>query len=567
MSEMNKFAKKVKSDKSILTSSSSSRSQSASLQDDDEVDTSDVQELFLDQRLDHFSTYPSNTNDSQPFTFAQRYFFTSRYTNTSNAKSHIRKNGKESSPTYAFICVGGEGPSMTKKVLTQHSPHCSGDMVSMASILSTERNANVYIFALEHRYYGESYPDFGHISPVTNENLRFLSSRQALEDLAHFIQFVKKEYLVDVVDDVDSVLFLTYGGSYPGMLAAWSRLKYPHLVDAAVSNSAPLQVTFEFTEYMDVYANALSNPIVGGSQECLGIIHSAHEDLASQLSAALKEDDNETLENIANMFDICGGVDSLKVEKNVNSFLGDGLVFFDVQENDPHCDGDLCSIEKFCTNITESASSSNLSNIEILARLSRAMEGGECKDISWEEMIDFLSSDEAQVGGTRSWLWQTCTEVGFYQTCVVDSSCPFARGYHKISDDLEICERAFGIENSEQIVKDNVESTLIEYGGWNIRASNILSTNGDIDPWSAKSFSNNPGKDPDDMKKNNLQSYWSIGASHHFWTHGPVGSDGFGIMRTREVIYDWILQILQGEQYTRHMENTSQRVFSSSRIE
>lgn len=87
------------------------------------------------------------------------------------------------------------------------------------------------------------------------------------------------------------------------------------------------------------------------------------------------------------------------------------------------------------------------------------------------------------------------------------------------------------------------------------------------DPWSSKSFSNNPGKDPDDMKKNNLQSYWSIGASHHFWTHGPVVSDGFGIMRTREVIYDWILQILQGEQYTRHMENTSLRVSSSSRIE
>lgn len=32
--------------------------------------------------------------------------------------------------------------------------------------------------------------------------------------------------------------WVVFGGSYPGSLAAWSRMKFPHLVHAAVSSSS-----------------------------------------------------------------------------------------------------------------------------------------------------------------------------------------------------------------------------------------------------------------------------------------------------------------------------------------
>ena len=344
------------------------------------------------------------------------------------------------------------------------------------------------------------------------------------------------------------------------MLAAWSRVKYPHLVYAAVSHSAPLQVLLDFEGYMDVYATALGNPMVGGSQECVDVIQLAHEDIAGLLMGDHGSGDGgevmggdvdvevmggmDDLEYVAELFNICNGTDALQVKKNVKSFLGDGMVFFDVQGNDPACQGDLCNIEKFCGNITKSAKEKIDEPAVILARLSRAMEGGgggqgQCKDISWEGMIDYLSSMEAKVGGVRSWLWQTCTEVGFYQTCNVNSTCPFARGFHVLDDDLEICQRVFGIDGSK--VRENVEDTLNEYGGWNISASRILSVNGDVDPWSAQSYSNSGRKDAD------LQSYWSIGASHHYWTHEVKGSDGFGIMRTREIIYNWVINLLEDD--------------------
>ena len=44
--------------------------------------------------------------------------------------------------------------------------------------------------------------------------------------------------------------WVTWGGSYPGMLAAWARLKYPHLFHAAVASSAPMTAELDFQGYV-----------------------------------------------------------------------------------------------------------------------------------------------------------------------------------------------------------------------------------------------------------------------------------------------------------------------------
>jgi thymus-specific serine protease len=111
------------------------------------------------------------------------------------------------------------------KVVVTGSYHC-GWMIVLA-----ERHGAL-IVAVEHRFYGESYPT----DDLTTESLSYLSSRQALEDLATIHEHIMQQFGLTTSNQ-----WISFGGSYPGMMAGWFRLKYPHLVTAAIASSAPVQ--------------------------------------------------------------------------------------------------------------------------------------------------------------------------------------------------------------------------------------------------------------------------------------------------------------------------------------
>lgn len=98
---------------------------------------------------------------------------------------------------------------------------------------------NAMIIFAEHRYYGQSLP-FGNKSFDTINNLGYLSSQQALADFADLIQQLNYQGSQRPV--------ILFGGSYGGMLSAWFRMKYPHLVSGAIASSAPI---LQFTNLTD----------------------------------------------------------------------------------------------------------------------------------------------------------------------------------------------------------------------------------------------------------------------------------------------------------------------------
>ncbi|EJK51289.1 hypothetical protein THAOC_29548 [Thalassiosira oceanica] len=525
----------------------------------------DVTSSTFEQVLDHFSK-------EDGVTFGQRYFTSDRYVS----------EGGTGEDAVNFLCVGGEGPSLDASVLV-NSVHCTGDMVELAKLLHEEHGWDVRMYALEHRYYGESIPspkkgEGGLRSPKEGGDGPDGGDKKGDADFAHLSS---RQAVLDIVNFVTSTdphnRWVAFGGSYPGMLSAWSHLLHPSKIYAAVSSSSPLQVTLDFGRYNDRVASDLADADVGGSGECLAVVEGGHAQVAAALEADGKKSDPGSdpkskspgkkggevgLDKVAEMFDVCGGADTLRVERNRQIFAGWGLLRIPAQGNDPSCDGKVCNIEKLCGEIlhlkkTNGKDGKERSDMEVLSEVRRMQSDDEaggwmerqCQNVGWDDFVSYYSTPTRWNANDRSWQYQTCNEFGFYQTCEVDSSCPYAKGYHGIDMDLELCQRLFGIDPDE--VRRRVDGTLTYYGGRSLMPSvgpsdgaaspnlvedgdgrrRLLFVTGDVDPWSELAMSTGDSDHPVISVE---------GASHHYWTHEVKDTDGPNIAGARRRIHETV---------------------------
>lgn len=76
---------------------------------------------------------------------------------------------------------------------------------------------------LEHRYYGQSWP----VPDLSTENMRFLTTDQALADQAYFAKNVVFPGLEHHNLTAPNTAYIAYGGSYAGAFVAFLRKLYP----------------------------------------------------------------------------------------------------------------------------------------------------------------------------------------------------------------------------------------------------------------------------------------------------------------------------------------------------
>lgn len=81
----------------------------------------------------------------------------------------------------------------------------------------------------------------------STENLKYLTTEMAIEDVAHFIAYQKS------LDTFKNSKVVVVGKSYSATMATWLREKYPHLVDIAYSSSAPLIAVVDFYGKIDCF--------------------------------------------------------------------------------------------------------------------------------------------------------------------------------------------------------------------------------------------------------------------------------------------------------------------------
>merc|ERR1712088_708902 len=110
--------------------------------------------------------------------------------------------------------------------------------------------------------------------------------------------------------------------------------------------------------------------------------------------------------------------------------------------------------------------------------------GEECLDHTYETFIAQLKDINCRGSFCwRPWIWQTCTEFGWYQTTNQDS------GIYGSSLDLgffeQWCQDAFGPSFTHEVLEKNVYGSNIEYGGDHPDVDNVVFVHGTIDPWHA----------------------------------------------------------------------------------
>ncbi|KAF7828934.1 putative serine protease EDA2 [Senna tora] len=368
-----------------------------------------TQELWFNQTLDHFSPYDHRH-------FQQRYYEFLDYFKVPDG------------PIFLVIC--GESS-------------CNGISNDYRSVLAKRFGAA--LVTLEHRYYGKSSP----FASLTTENLRYLSSKQALFDLADSLN-------AKLNRTKSENPWFVFGVSYAGALSAWFRLKFPHLTCGSLASSAVVLAVYHFTEFDQQIGESAGAECKEALQETTKLVENRLATNKKQLKALFNATD-------------------LEIDGDFMYFLADAAVIgFQYGNPDKLCKP-LVQAKKAGENLVD-AYSRYVKDYYI------GTFGADVQTYNQKHL-----KNTAVTGGSsdRLWWFQVCTEVAYFQVApsndsirssIVDTrQIPYLQSplYH-----LDLCKNVFG----EDIFPD-VAATNIYYGGTKIAGSKIIFTNGSQDPW------------------------------------------------------------------------------------
>ncbi|RQM28889.1 hypothetical protein B5M09_003943 [Aphanomyces astaci] len=321
------------------------------------------------------------------------------------------------------------------------------------------------VFA-EHRYFGKSFPKIANASYI--ESLRFLSSEQALADYAVLIKHLKTTL------HAEKSPVISFGGSYAGMLAAWFRMKYPFVVDGAISSSAPLLAFHGQDPPVDPEAFSRITTFVGtaaagSAANCVPNIRKAQQVISDWGATA------QGRQNLTTALGLC----TVPPSQEVALEIADSLVgtYTELAEGNYPWPSDYFSdlpafpYRAACDHLKDEFES----DAALLAGF-RASVGVATNSSGKVTCVDWNST--SPIESENLWSYLACSEL-----YMVISDQDGVRDFFRPSKqnqtaDAERCLAKWGVE-----LRPLWANTV--YGGWaGIRAaSNIVFSNGNFDPW------------------------------------------------------------------------------------
>lgn len=358
------------------------------------------------------------------------------------------------------------------------------------------------VFA-EHRYYGKSMP-YGDLSYDGPKHSGYLTVEQALADYAELLEFLKK-----TIPGATNSQVVSFGGSYGGMLAAWFRMKYPHVTVAALAASAPI-LQFQGLTPCNALNDVVTSAFRQESERCVAQIRRSW--IVMEKMAA-SEDGRKAL---TRNFRLC-------------ELLGPG---------------NYTAFRDWLTNIYTNLAMVNYPYAnEFLAPVPGHPVGESCKflDKTFEDDDTLLEgvfraisvfqnytgskacNDIKDVSGTlddAGWNIQSCNEM-VMPMCSDGQTDMFFPNPWNLTQVRKDCERKYGMT-------PDVNKAVLMFGGKNISAaSNIIFSNGDIDPWSAGGVLK--------TVSDSVIAVYMEGAAHHLDLREPNPADPESVKHARIV--------------------------------
>ncbi|KAM4566128.1 lysosomal Pro-X carboxypeptidase [Odontesthes bonariensis] len=319
------------------------------------------------------------------------------------------------------------------------------------------------VFA-EHRYYGESLP-FGQDTYSDIKQLNYLTSGQALADFAVLIQNLKS-----TLPGAQHSPVIAVGGSYGGMLAAWFRMKYPNVVVGALASSAPIWQFPGMVPCGDFYKTVTQDFARSGSN-CDGNIRRSWKAINNVSSTA------SGLQWLSEEFNLCAPLKTKIDAIFFKSWLQEtwvnlAMVDYPYEANflqplPPWPIQVVCKYLGF---------DSSVSDYQLLHGVSQAAK----VYYNYTGSSPCLNTSQTATSslGELGWTYQACTEM-VMPMCTDGVQDMFEPEEWNLQAFSDWCYGMFG-------VRPRADWAGTVYGGKEIAShSNIILSNGGLDPWSA----------------------------------------------------------------------------------
>jgi len=383
---------------------------------------------------------------------------------------------------------------------------------------------NALLVALEHRFYGESFPNHDMSTEALSQ---YLTVDQALADLAAFSDYLQSEKFPEF-----PLRFFTIGGSYPGALASWYRIAYPDKTLGSLSSSGVVNAILDFPQFDMYVAKAIGEPCAGRLRN----VTRAFEDALRVPAAACVT---------KGLF----GCDCDMWDADFFYMLADAAAMVDQYGRKD----ELCSfLEKMEEEGREEGREepSEPSDFELVWGFANFTNSYYGKLFGSSCFYDSRCAGDVSRAtlNERSWRWQKCSELAYFQVAPEGEGGregggeggSLRSGKVTLEYHLEQCRRIFG----EGLGEPRVEEINARFGGARPKATKVFYSDFSDDPWQAASMLE---EEREGGREQPFELAVYDGAGHCSDLHASTEGDHPNLVKLRERFRTYLTQWLMEE--------------------